>query len=107
MEEQRTFEFDAPLYGRMGDVGFEVASVTSAAAAASISERALSRLESVVFQCLAATPATCDQLEVRTGLPHQTVSARLRGLVLRGRIVEAGYTLPTRSGRQAIVWRPK
>jgi len=95
---------DDPLYGQQGDVPFEVSSATSAAAAATIDEPELARLESVVLDVIAAAPRTCDAVEVATGLRHQTVSARLRGLVLRGRIVASGQAR-TRSGRRAIVWR--
>ncbi len=53
---------------------------------------------------------TDDELEVATGLRHQTVSARRRGLVQDGwvepRLDEAGQTMKrrTRSGNFAIVW---
>ena len=50
-------------------------------------------------------PRTCDAVEVITGLSHQTVSARLRGLVLRGQIEDSGSKARTRSGRWAVVWR--
>jgi hypothetical protein len=46
-------------------------------------------------------------IEEATGLSHQTVSARLRGLVLREQIEDSGEKARTRSGRWAVVWRAK
>lgn len=37
-------------------------------------------------------------------LSHQTASARVRGLVLRGRVKDSGKRRDTRSGRKATVW---
>jgi hypothetical protein len=98
-------DVDDALYGEMGDVPFEVGSPTSAAAAESITDEDLSRLEARVFDEIARAPQTCDALEVATGLSHQTTSARIRGLVLRDRIIDSGYKQRTRSGRWAVVWR--
>jgi Fic family protein len=47
---------------------------------------------------------TCDEVEVLTGLKHQTASARIRELALLGVIQENGKR-PTRSGRNAVIWR--
>ena len=92
------------LYGTQGDVPFETASETSAAAATSLSQDRLARLEALVFAVLRAAPRTCDAVEAATGLPHQTASARIRGLVLRARIEDSGQRAPTRRGRNAVVW---
>jgi len=92
------------LYGSQGDAGFEAGSDTSRDAAQSIA-KGLAPLEKQVFLVLAERPRTCDAVEVVTGLPHQTVSARIRGLALRGAIVKAGWKALTRSGREADVWR--
>ncbi len=35
---------------------------------------------------------------------HQTVGARVRGLVLKGIVRDSGKTRLTRSGRKAVVW---
>src|SRR4051812_31351182 len=75
------------LYGQMGDVPFEVGSDTSAQAAATLGEDARTRLEAVVYAAIKARPGTCDDVEATTGLPHQTASARIRGLVLRGHLI--------------------
>ena len=94
------------LYGSQGDVPFESASDTSAEAAASVEDR-LARLEALVFSTLRARPQTCDAVEAETGLAHQTASARIRGLVLRDRIVDSGQRALTRRGRRAVVWQVK
>lgn len=93
------------LYGSQGDVPYETQSTTSAAAAATIRDTELSRLEARVLAVVAQRPRTCDAIEVATGLSHQTVSARLRGLVLRNQIEDSGRKIRTRSGRWATVWQ--
>ena len=95
------------LYGGMGDVPYERDSDTSAAAAATINGDRLARLEARVFEVLARRPQTCDAVELTTGLSHQTVSARIRGLVQRHRIIDSGRRDRTRSGRLATVWQVK
>jgi len=47
---------------------------------------------------------TCDEAEVATGWSHQTVSARINGLMRKDMIADSGSTRRTRSGRSAIVW---
>jgi predicted transcriptional regulator len=51
--------------------------------------------------------ATCDELEQAFGIPHQTVSARIREMALKGVIGDSGQKRATRSGRKAIVWHAK
>lgn len=46
---------------------------------------------------------TCDEVEVVTGLRHQTASARVRELSKAGLIVKGGRR-QTRSGRYAVVY---
>ena len=48
-------------------------------------------------------PATCDELEQRLELTHQTASATVNALMRAGRVVANGSRL-TRSGRRARVW---
>jgi len=48
--------------------------------------------------------ATCDECEVKLNLPHQTVSARINGLVKKGMLFDSGKKRLTRNGRKAIVW---
>jgi len=92
------------LYGSQGDVPYEPESDTSEAAAASLGEDRLARLEALVLGVLDTRPRTCDEVEAVTGLAHQTASARIRGLVLRDRVVDSGQRAPTRRGRNAVVW---
>lgn len=47
---------------------------------------------------------TCDEVEVKLDLTHQTASARVHDLMRAGEIVLAGFKRPTRSGRNATVW---
>jgi len=95
------------LYGSQGNVPYEAASATSAAAAATICETELSRLEAYVLSVVTKRPRSCDAIEEATGLSHQTVSARLRGLVLREHIEDSGQKARTRSGRWAVVWKTR
>lgn len=48
--------------------------------------------------------ATDDECEQALGMLHQNASARRRGLVLKGLVVDSGRTRKTRSGRSATVW---
>lgn len=48
-------------------------------------------------------PATCDELEQRLTLSHQTASASVNHLMRAGILVASG-SRPTRSGRRARVW---
>jgi hypothetical protein len=98
---------DRALYGEQGEIPFEIGSETSAAAAESIAAGELARLEAVVFAVIKAQPRTCDAVEAVTGLAHQTASARIRGLVLRDRLVDSGARAQTRRGRSAVVWQVK
>jgi len=50
------------------------------------------------------TGCTCDEIEQKLGLAHQTASARLRELSMKQHIVDSGIKRKTRSGRNAIVW---
>jgi hypothetical protein len=51
--------------------------------------------------------ATCDEVEVGLGMRHQTASARIRELVLKGSLIDSGIVRQTRSGRDATVWQRK
>lgn len=48
---------------------------------------------------------TCDEIERRLYLPHQTASARVRELASSRVLVETGETRFTRHGRKARVYR--
>lgn len=47
---------------------------------------------------------TCDEIEVITGMPHQTASSAQTHLMYRGAIVAVGKRV-TRHGRNACVWQ--
>ncbi len=49
---------------------------------------------------------TCDEIEQRLALTHQTASARVYDLRKLGAIRDSGFVRHTRSGRKAIVWVP-
>ncbi len=78
---------------------------TSKAAAESMRSRKATD-ERLILDMLARVIAgsTCDEMEQALGLSHQTCSARFNGLAARFRIVKAGYTRPTRTGRAAEVF---
>lgn len=77
---------------------------TSDAAAASI-VKDVARLKAIVLDAIKREGGlTCDEVEIVTGLRHQTASARVYDLKKVGRIVDSGTRKKTRSGRDAIVW---
>lgn len=81
-------------------------SPTSRAAAVSVADD-LNRLERAVLDRLESAGMaghTDDELEVLTGMSHQTVSARRRTLVLKNMVMDSGKQRPTRSGRKAVAW---
>lgn len=84
---------------------YVVGSDTSEAAAASM-ETSAETLRAEVYVRIAKVAAglTCDEVEVAMGLRHQTASARIRELVLKGSIIDSGRRRRTRSGREATIW---
>lgn len=91
---------DAPGYSNGSTSKDAATSVAPKAAALRL--RILSEL-----QLRGDVGATCDELEQAMDLSHQTASARLRELVLKGSIVDSGVKRLTRSSRSAIVWHAK
>lgn len=91
------------LFG--GTPPYEVASPTSKAAAESIQPTAAG-LRARILGIIAGSREgmTCDEVEETTGLKHQTASARIRELALLG-VIQSNGKRPTRSGRNAVVWR--
>jgi hypothetical protein len=77
--------------------------VTSRVAAMQIKPKAAS-VRALIFDSLRREPQTCDELEIRFGLPHQTCGPRIRELALGGQVRDSGVRRLTRSGREAIVW---
>jgi len=85
---------------------FVAVSDTSREAAQSI-EPHLARLEKQVHEFVRDTGifgATCDEIEQRLGMSHQTASARLRRLAKAGYVHDSQNRRKTRSGRNAVVW---
>ena len=79
---------------------------TSKAAAESV-EHATGTLRATVLGVIkswGAHGATCDEVELYTGLTHQTASARINELHKLSAINDSGRRRKTRSGRNAIVW---
>ena len=62
-------------------------------------------LRAKILGLITTQPSTCDEAEVHFEMRHQTASARIRELCELGRIEDSGARRPTRSGRDAIVWR--
>jgi hypothetical protein len=80
---------------------------TSRAAAEAMSAEAISADERTVFRAISKAGhegMTDDELEVQTGLIHQTVSARRNGLVQKKLVRDSGIRRETRTKRLAIVW---
>lgn len=65
----------------------------------------LPRIRSAVLRRLHYVALTCDQIEEFTGFAHQTVGPRLRELADAGLIERTDERRPTRSGRDAFVWK--
>ena len=76
---------------------------TQDAAWESIQPRAGS-IAAKVLEAITNEPMTCDEVEQRLGLTHQTCSAAIHHLMKDGAVVADGVR-PTRSGRTARVWR--
>jgi hypothetical protein len=75
---------------------------TSQAAAHSLDADSL-RAKVLDFIKSRSDGATSDEVEIALGLRHQTASARIRELVLMGRLRKPGNTRKTSSGRSAEV----
>ena len=60
-------------------------------------------LRETVYEALAQTPMTDEQIAVRLNLAPNTARPRRIELTKAGRIVEVGKTL-TASGRSAVLW---
>lgn len=80
---------------------------TSEGAADSFQPGTIAGLRRLVFLQVqgAEDGITCDEVEVKLGMIHQTASARIRELVLGHFIEDSGARRPTRHGRGARVYR--
>ena len=77
---------------------------TSQEAAESIAKDT-NRLRALVLEEIRdAGGLTCDEIEARLEMRHQTCSARVHELMAAGRIRDSGMRRKTRSGRNAVVW---
>lgn len=81
-------------------------SATSKAAAGSLKGKA-QVIREYVLHTIERNPdgLTCDEVEVITGLTHQTASARIVELREAGKLVATSMKRPTRSGRNAVVYK--
>lgn len=68
-------------------------------------EQKITRLQGIVYRSLHAARGTCDDVEERTGLTHQSCSPRFGELDRMGRIQKTGERKRTRSGSWAAVWK--
>lgn len=92
-----------PFNGRPPFAG---GSKTSEAAADSVVHSA-GLMRAKVLRAIAASSngATCDEIEVTLGMPHQTASARIRELAIAGQIADVGVVRLTRRKRRAVAWK--
>ncbi len=65
----------------------------------------LTEMKWKVLSLIKTRESTDDELEMLTGMSHQSLSACRRGLVKDGLVEATGDRRPTRSGRAAQVWR--
>lgn len=79
-------------------------SITSAAAADSLSGKTLNALQRRVYEFIAWRPSTDEEIAAELEMNPSTVRPRRIELARRGLIVEDG-TRRTASGRMATVWR--
>lgn len=87
-------------------VPFQVNSDTSRQAAESIGDH-LSRLEELVYWSIhdaGERGRNCWEVEMDTHISRQCSSARLNGLVKKGRIRDSGIRRITNTGRRAVVY---
>ena len=69
---------------------------TSEQAAQTIDASSMRRKVRSYVDSQGASGATCDEVEVALEMRHQTASARVRELVLRGELRDSGARRPTR-----------
>jgi hypothetical protein len=97
-----TDDAEYSLYGGMPP---HVNKTTSWAAAVSM-RTAVGQLAQLVLDEIEkqAEGATCEEIEILLNMKHQTVSARIRELVLMNKLYDSGATRYNASGRKAIVY---
>lgn len=80
---------------------------TSMEAFNSLTRDQISRAQYLVLKAIlhqAPAGATCEEIEIRTELKHQTASATLRALELKNKVHRPGTKRNTTSGRPAFVY---
>ena len=97
------------LFGEMSypdRPGYVRGSDTSQSAAESLSDETVANMRGKVLAFVKESMigATCDEVEVALCMRHQTASARLRELVLDGKLQDTGERRLTRSCRPARVY---
>ncbi len=94
------------MFGDNGMPPFVRGSDTSAAAARSVAIDVRSMKEKIAAYIKNKNKfgATCDEVERALKMPHQTASARIRGLFTDGRLQDSGQRRMTRTKRKATVW---
>jgi hypothetical protein len=81
---------------------------TAHAAAASLSHDDLARLQKLVCDALAAHPEglTTTEIAVIGGLPRDSISPRIKGLMEKRLVVDSGeQRVPVGKTRRSIVWK--
>lgn len=94
-------------YDLFGGVPPHVAGSDTSQEAAEAIKPSVGRLKREVFAVVKRSGSigiTCDAIEADTAMRHQSCSARVRELVLEGRIHDSGERRKTRSGRAARVY---
>ena len=71
----------------------------------SVRRRIISEIAVVMAMQPEMRGCTSDELEHSIRRSHATVSAAVNHLVGAGWLIDSGFERPTRSGREAIVWR--
>lgn len=85
--------------------GFVDGSDTSQQAAESMGAKAPSLRDDILGHFVKSSNGfTCDEIEELFEIKHQTASARIRELVMFGKLVDTGERRKTRSGRPARVY---
>ena len=87
---------------------YVIGSDTSKDASSSL-ELVLNDLQLLVLKAIEESPngMTCDEVEIRLSLRHQTASARVNELMEAKYIVDSGERRKTSSGRKATVWKAR
>lgn len=80
---------------------------TTSKDAAKAIEPHMGRMQQQVFDVLRNKARTAREVEEVLGMRAASVTARIRELVLAGKVENSGERKATDSGRTAIVWRVK